>query len=67
MIHGNLDRSYSHNICIGNENLKLVNNAKFIGIITDDKLKFKNHVYDVIAKLSKVLGNIWKSKEVIPK
>ena len=67
MIHGNFDRSFSYNICIRNESLKLVNNAKFLGIIIDDKLKFENHVYDVIAKLSKVSGIIWKSKEVLPK
>ena len=73
MIHGNFDRSYSmaylkqmfqvgyaysHNICIRKESLKLVNDAKFLGMITDNKLKFENHVNDIIAKLSKVSGII---------
>ena len=42
----------SHNICIRNENLKLVNDSKFLDIIIDDKLKFENQVNDFIGKLS---------------
>ena len=67
IIYGNFHRSYFHNICIRNQNLKLVNNIKFLAIIIDDKLKFLNQVNDVITKLSRVSEITWKSKEILPK
>ena len=66
MIHGHSDISTS-NICIRNENLVLVQQAKFLGITIDDKLKFEEHANNVVTKLSRISGIIWKSKDVLPK
>ena len=38
------------------------NNTKFLGILIDDKLSWKNHAHSIIGKISRMLGVIYKIK-----
>lgn len=47
-------------IKINNLSIKQVEQIKFLGVIIDDKLLWKPHVYDVCTKLSKLNGVLYK-------
>ena len=45
---------------IGNYSLPKCDASKFLGVIADDKLKFKNHIDYISKKISKSIGIIYK-------
>ena len=53
-------------IIINGEMLKPVSNAKYLGVLLDDKLKWSNHINAVGLKLSKGVGLLAKSRHYVP-
>ena len=45
-----------NDISINNENINRVRTQKFLGVIFDDKLSWKEHINSVITKLNSCLG-----------
>ena len=43
-------------VCIGKEPIKSVKTQKFLGVIFDEKLSWKDHILSVISKLNSCLG-----------
>ena len=44
-----------NNVCVGR-----LNEAKFLGVTIDSKLKFKTHINDICSKISKSIGIMYK-------
>ena len=55
------------NLSINNEKLKQENYTKYLGIIIDEKLNWKQHVKQVNLKISKGIGVLYKLREFVPK
>lgn len=66
MLHSN--KSLANNSClkIRNVEIKRVNQTKFLGIIVDDKLTFKNHIDQVVKKISRSCGILRKVSQFVP-
>ena len=67
MIHGHFNELNSINISIRNERLTRTSTAKFLGITIDEKLNFREHIQNVICKVSRVSGLIWRIKGTVPR
>lgn len=50
-----------------NEGIKSVNSIKFLGIYFDEFLTWNEHTNQLLLKLSKVTGALWKLRDKIPK
>ena len=44
---------------------KRVSQIQFLGIVLDDKLTWKNHINHIYAKISKVIGILYKTKQML--
>ena len=44
---------------------KRVSQTTFLGIVLDDKLTWKNHINHIYAKISKVIGILYKTKQML--
>ena len=55
------------NLSINNEKLKQENYTKYLGIIIDEKLNWKQHIKQVNIKISKGIGIIYKLRHFVPK
>ena len=55
-----------HNFSINTAPIDNVTSFKFLGIVLDCNLSWKNHIDFVTAKLSKVIGILYKLKNVYP-
>ena len=53
-------------IKISDQVLERVRTAKFLGIQLDDKLTFKNHSENVLSKLHKVMGILYRIGNIVP-
>ena len=53
-------------VSIGQHVLDKQRNGKFLGVILDDKLTFKDHISHVTSKISKVSGILFKLKHSFP-
>lgn len=53
MVHSNKIKNSDDQVIIRNKIICNVNKSKFLGIIVDNKLKFKDHVTQVCSKMSK--------------
>ena len=53
-------------LAIRNCSIKQVTSAKFLGVIVDDKLCFREHITNVTVKLSQFCGVLWKMKHCVP-
>ena len=53
-------------IIINGEMLKQVSNAKYLGVLLDDKLNWSNQINAVSLKLSKGVGLLAKSRHYVP-
>ena len=67
MIHGHFNGLNSINISIRNERLTQTSTAKFLGITIDEKLNFREHIQNVICKVGRVSGLIWRIKGTVPR
>ena len=54
------------NIKIGSETIEETNNVKFLGIIFDKHLTFKNHADVIARKISKSVGILFKLSKYLP-
>lgn len=50
-----------------NEGIKSVNSIKFLGVYFDEFLTWNEHTNQLLLKLSKVTGALWKLRDKIPK
>ena len=66
MVHTNKLDSYNSRVTIRNTDICKVDSAKFLGIIVDDKLKFKNHVSEICSKMSKTCGVLRRLASIVP-
>lgn len=66
MIFSNKNTNTNCSINIRNINIEFVQQAKFLGILIDDKLKFKQHIYSVISRVSKSCGIMKKLAKSLP-
>ena len=55
------------NLSINNKKLKQENYTKYLGIIIDEKLNWKQHIKQVNIKISKGIGIIYKLRHFVPK
>ena len=44
---------------------KRVSQTTFLGIVLDDKLTWKNHINHIYAKISNVIGILYKTKQML--
>ena len=54
------------NVKNGSETKGETNNIKFLGIIFDKHLKFKNHLDVIVRKISKSVGILFKWSKYLP-
>ncbi len=52
---------------INNSDLKQENYTKYLGVIIDDKLKWKLYIKQINIKLSKGIGVLYKLRHLVPK
>ena len=55
------------NLSINNKKLKQENYTKYLGIIIDEQLNWKQHIKQVNIKISKGIGIIYKLRHFVPK
>ena len=55
------------NISYNHSPVKVVNSVKYLGIVLDNKLQFKQHIALLESKLSRSLGFLFKTKSFLPK
>ncbi len=56
-----------NNICIGGICTETVNKTKFLGVLIDNKLSWKDHIYYICNKIAKGIGIIKKVRDVLNK
>jgi hypothetical protein len=58
----------SNNLLISLDNnlIKRVTVTKFLGILIDDKLSFKNHISSIICKINSLNGMLYRRRDYIP-
>ena len=66
MVHSNKSKTTDKSLLIRNTNISLVHTAKFLGILIDDELKFKDHIRFVCGKVSKSVGIIRRLSGIVP-
>ena len=52
---------------IGNNEIHRVNSTKFLGVLIDDNLTWKEHVNDICQKVSRTVGVMNRLKHIIPR
>ena len=52
-------------INLGGQNLNFKSNCKFLGVVLDDGLTFKNHITSVIDKISKLTGLLYRIRHLL--
>ena len=55
------------NLSLNNKKLKQENYTKYLGIIIDEQLNWKQHIKQVNIKISKGIGIIYKLRHFVPK
>ena len=53
-------------ICINSKEIKQVHQVTFLGVIIDENLTWKDHIYYISNKLSKVIGVLNRLKDILP-
>ena len=59
--------SYDHHVILGGDRIEFVDHAKFLGVLLDDKLNFKLHVGQVVGKIAKHAGILYKIRNRLPR
>ena len=68
MVFGNSKhRNTTLQVSIKNSNIKRVYVTKFLGILIDDRLNWKEHISLICSKLSKCIAIIYKAKQLLDK
>ena len=55
------------NIKINEENLKQETYSKYLGVLIDEKLNWKQHINQLNTKISKSIGILYKLRHLVPK
>ena len=58
--HGN-----NLSVNLGGQNLTLQSNCRFLGVVLDDRLTFKNHIISIIDKISKLSGSLYRIRHLL--
>jgi hypothetical protein len=66
MVHTNKLKNSDDQVIIRNKVVCHVDKSKFLGIIVDNKLKFKDHVSEVCSKMSKTCGILRRLGSIVP-
>lgn len=66
IIHSNKNRNFTTGISIRGKDLVLVKKAKFLGILIDDSLSFKDHITNICLKISRSCGIMRKLSGILP-
>ena len=53
-------------ICISNVPISMIDHSRFLGIVTDRKFTFSNHIDTLSKNLSKIIGLLRRSSSIIP-
>ena len=56
----------SHNLVIAGTSIQRKSEARFLGVIVDDKLTWTQHIKTVKAKMSRYVGIMYRIKNVLP-
>ena len=62
----NSERNRFLRLTLRNTQLESTDTIKFLGVIIDDKLTFKNHIDELVSKLSRAKGILWRYGSCIP-
>ena len=62
-----LPSSSKPDLNIGNEEITMVNNTKYLGLQVDDQFKWSTHLSSTIRKVSRGIGMLKFSKRYLPK
>jgi hypothetical protein len=65
MIFGKKNRHFTPNIKIDGQSLDIVEETKFLGIILDDQLNWKKHIYYTSKKIAKAIGILSKTRQIL--
>ena len=55
-----------NNLKIGDCNLNVLNECKYLGLTIDSKLRFNSHINNIASKVSKTVGIMYKLKHSVP-
>ena len=58
--------SPTFNVSHDHSSIKVVNSVKYLGVVLDNKLHFKQHITMLESKLSRYLGILFKAKSFLP-
>lgn len=53
-------------LCIANTNIERVREARFLGVIVDEKLNWSTHIDTLRAKMSRYVGIMYRIKNLLP-
>ena len=65
MLFSNCKKKTDIEISITNAKIDLVYKTKFLGVLTDNKLNWKDHIDMIKTKLSKNIGIMYKAKYLL--
>ena len=57
----------NHDIHIDDYLIETVSETKFLGVIIDSKMKFKNHIDHICNKVSRSIGILYKIQSIVPR
>ena len=60
------DIDLNNKVSLCNAELCYVDNVKFLGLTVDNRLKFNVHIADVCKKVSRVVGVLYKVRDILP-
>lgn len=66
IVSNTLNKDHLAPVCIGDDPIAMVNHVKFLGVIIDSSLKFKEHVNEVSVKMSRAVGVIRRVSFCVP-
>ena len=67
MVFSNCRNKLDRRLIINNTAIERVKEARFLGVIIDEKLTWKSHIDAIRTKMSRYLGTLFRIKHVIPK
>lgn len=66
VINGNKSRRYNFKLMMGENILKQVTSVKYLGVIMDEKMSWKNHIETIKTKLSRACNVVYKLRYIVP-
>ena len=63
----NRNISYDFQVCINDHSLRVETSGRFLGVIFDSKLKFKEHTQVISKKISRSIGIMYRLRNFLPR